>query len=219
MSQPDRKTPRDARRAFQVPRPSLSTPDAQRLIREAASAALKAAGAKPVPFDATPIRDATVSLPPPSSDPEKAQLAALLRENQALRAGRKASPAGGIPSVDVTDSRPPSRGDWAKLRYKVATAVAAALVLVLGALGLWATTAINAKTEAIKAAQEAKRKADSRDAEWRQWGSVVMWIEDCRDARDVRAGEMLLPDAQKMGSGRKLEAWQNPCPTKLPPPP
>lgn len=129
---------------------------------------------------------------------------------------RQQSPA---PASVAPESRAPNRGDWAKLKYKIATAVVAALVLVIGALGIWAYTAIGAKTEAIKVGLEAKKKAETRDEQWKQWAAVVIWIVDCRDERDVRTGEMLLPDAQKMGSARKPEPWRNPCPTKLPPPP
>jgi hypothetical protein len=118
-----------------------------------------------------------------------------------------------------TGSTPPTLGDWAKLRYKVATAIVAALVVVIGALAYWGVAAIDAKTEAIKAAQEAKKKSESREEQWRSWASVVIWIEDCRDNRDVRSGEMLLPDLNKQGTARKLEPWQNPCSPKLPPPP
>lgn len=123
-----------------------------------------------------------------------------------------------VPSSE-RESKPPSRGDWAKLRFKIATAIVAALVVVIGALAYWGVAAINAKAEAIKAAQEAKQKADGREEQWRSWASVVIWIEDCRDGRDVRSGEMLLPDLNKQGSARKLEPWQNPCSPKLPPPP
>lgn len=154
-----------------------------------------------------PYGQPAASRPPPvSQDPRDAQIAALIRQRDELL-----KPARG--------SEPPARGAWAKLGYKVATAVVAALVLIIAALGFWAVTAINAKSEAIKAAQEAKKRAETRDEKWKSWASVVIWIADCRDRRDVKTGEMLLPDAQKMGSVRKPEAWQNPCPTELPPAP
>lgn len=183
---------------------------------------------------------ASASLPPPSMSPEAATVDALRRRAEAAEARRDElerrervrseaqSPAGWPPRVERSqspvpsserESKPPSRGDWAKLRFKVATAIVAALVLVIGALAYWGVAAINAKAEAIKAAQEAKKDADSREEQWRSWASVVIWIEDCRDGRDVRSGEMLLPDLNKQGSARKLEPWQNPCSPKLPPPP
>jgi hypothetical protein len=118
-----------------------------------------------------------------------------------------------------TPSMPPSSGDWAKLRFKVATAIVGALVLVIAALAYWGVAAINAKTEAIKAAQEAKAKADSRDAQWRQWASVVTWIQDCRNGQQLDVNEMLLPAPDKMGSARKPEPWIVKCPKLLPPPP
>lgn len=116
-------------------------------------------------------------------------------------------------------SRAPSSGDWAKLRYKVATAVVGALVLVIGALAYWGAAAINAKTEALQAAREAKQKAESRDAQWRQWASVVIWIADCRNGQQLDVNEMILPAPDKMGSARKPEPWIVKCPKALPPPP
>jgi hypothetical protein len=188
----------------------------------------------PVSFGPPPMGirvppDEKPSVGPPSVAPEIAARLAKLAEYERRERVQIESRGPGpyqpplrsqspVPSSGAV-SKPPDRGDWAKLKYKVATATVAALVLVIAALGYWAVTAINAKTEAIKAAQEQKKKSESREAEWRQWASVVIWIEDCRDGRDVRSGEMLLPDPQKMGTARKLEPWQNPCSPKLPPPP
>lgn len=154
------------------------------------------------------------SFPPPVLEPRKQTPPS---GTVAQSADRRAPPV--VVVEDAPSSRAPTRGDWAKLRYKLAAAAVAALVLIIAALGYWAVTAINAKAKAIEAAEEAKRKAETREGEWLRWAGVVTWILDCRDKRDVTSGEMLRPDPQKMGASRKLEAWTNPCPTQLPPPP
>lgn len=151
---------------------------------------------------------------------EAERLAAVLRETASPASHWPPEAKTGRHQTPVPSSGPaPKPGDWQKLGFKVATAVVAALVLVIAALGYWAVTAINAKTEAIKAAQEAKVRADNRDLQWKQWASVVTWIQDCRNGQQIDVNEMLLPAPDKMGSARKPEPWIVKCPKALPPPP
>lgn len=120
-------------------------------------------------------------------------------------------------------SEPPSvkeiKSPWERLGYKVATAVVAGLVLVIGGLALWAYTAIGARTEAIKAAQKAQLEAEGRDAQMRRYLGVLTWILDCRNDQQLEVNASLLPAQDRMGSAGKQAAWVIKCPTKLPPPP
>lgn len=239
MTDRDRPTPPDPHRPAKPPRPAqaprsepIDTLDEQRRV-DHAKATLRRVGADrakleqrretprglPVPSRPTwhdgappPASMGTpASFPPPIAKPTPPS-------GTAAQGDRRAP----IPVVveDTTpSSRAPTKGDWAKLRYRLAAAAVAALVLVIAALGYYAVTLINSRTEALKAAQEAKKKADDRDGEWRSWASVAIWIVDCRNDQQGRVNEQLLPSAEKMGSARKLEPWKDACPTKLPPPP
>ena len=208
---PDRKGTLTGLGAVKVPQPPPLPLEHQRTVPAAAHQARTQRAPSPIAVQAVHVADApygqpAASKPPPvSNDRRDAQIAALIRQRDEL--------------LNPKASDPPSRSAWAKLGYKVATAVVAALVLVIAALGLWGAAAIDAKREAIKAAQQAKADQQTREGKWRQWAGVAMWILDCRDRRDVATGEMLRPDPQKMGAARRLEAWRNDCPTELPPPP
>lgn len=248
MADRDRPTPRDPLPAVRGKVPSRpddapglrdTLDDAERAKREAVSA-LRRVGAQraqieerrqtprglPRPRQDT-LRDAVPPPPNVASSPHGSpQSFPPPISDQRHRTPESGTPAQGdrrppIPVLveQTPSSRAPSRGHWRKLGYKLGTAIVAALVLVIGALGLWAASAINAKREAIEAQQAEKKKAEGREEKWRQWANVAAWILDCRDRRDVATGEMLRPDPQKMGAGRKLEAWKNDCPTQLPPPP
>lgn len=111
------------------------------------------------------------------------------------------------------------RGPWERLGYKVATAAVAGLVLVIGAVALWAYTAVSARTQAIQAAQEAKEKAETHDEQVKRYLAVIIWMIDCRNDQQLEVNEQLLPAPDHMGSARKPEAWVVKCPKKLPPPP
>lgn len=193
-----------------VPGPPPLPLEVARTVPAAAHQAPTQRAPSPVAVQVVRIEEANsgapgASLPPPSRDRRDGEIAALRAENAKLRA---------------KPSDPPDRGAWAKLGYRVAAAAVAAIVLVIAALGCWAVAEINAKAEATKAAAAAKAKeTQTREEKWRSWAAVAVWILDCRDRRNVRNGEMLLPDLQKMGSARKMEAWQNNCPVELPPPP
>lgn len=239
MAGNDRPTPPDPHRAAkappprQAPRPEPLPLDADGRVKREPGRLTGAQRAqleqrRPTPTATTAPRTPTLhdGAPPPASmgTPQSFPPAVVEPRRQTPQSGTVAQ--GGdrrqpIPVVvdDTPSSRAPTRGDWAKLRYRLAAAAVAALVLIIAALGYWAVTAINAKAKAIEAAEEAKRKAETHEGEWRRWAGVVTWILDCRDRRDVQSGEMLRPDPQKMGASRKLEAWTNPCPTQLPPPP
>lgn len=273
MSQ-DRKTPIEAHRRAQPPRPAPRAPEPSPGLRRVPTdpaivdqvpapdvlARPRFDRPRPPPLPApttaktipTPAAETVAvsalqgppssTLPPLSEDPEVTINEALRRraeaaearaaelERQARVAAETASPATFPPKVErrqspipvsvAPESKAPDRAAWAKLGYRVAAAAVGAAILIIAALGFWAVAAINAKAEATKAEQAAKvKETETREEKWRKWATVAAWILDCRDKRDVKAGEMLLPDPQKMGAARKMEAWQNPCPVELPPPP
>lgn len=177
----------------------------------------------PVGDESSASADAPESTPGASAElvAAHARIAQLERDARAAADTRIVSypPPVQRTQTPVPNSTAPKASDWEKLRFKVATAIVAALVIVIAALSYWAVAAIDAKTAAIKEAQEAKSKADSRDAQWRQWASVVTWIQDCRNGQQLDVNEMLLPAPDKMGSARKPEPWIVKCPKLLPPPP
>jgi hypothetical protein len=233
MTDRDRPTPVDPLRSAQAaPCSPIGGADAQRVAREAASVQRRLEAQRRAIPPPPPKREQERKQTPVSGGIEtQAQPDAIELDRRARVAAETRSPASFPPKVEerrpspapasvAPESKAPTRAAWAKLGYRVVAAAVAAVVLIIAALGFWAVAAINAKAEATKAAQAAKvKETQTREEKWRSWAAVAVWILDCRDRRNVKAGEMLLPDAQKMGSARKMEAWQNNCPVELPPPP
>lgn len=236
MTDRDRPTPKDPLPAA-VPRPGRSEQaqraDAQRLIREAGSAARQAARAKapPVPFDTTPIRDAAASLPPPSSDPRDAVVAALRAENEALRSGRKRTPAGGVlaspvPTVEVEKGEAITD---AAIGRGVRSLLRRFWPLLLGAVGLGAggAGALKPAADPTKADATMARvgelerrvdRSDKRAAAAEDWARETARVNICLRRQQARVNEALTPAKDHMGAGRRLEPFDDVCPDDAKPP-
>jgi hypothetical protein len=214
VSNPDRPTPPEPHRAARVPRPSpRASADDPQAVRDAESLERRLREEqrrkRPPVVDPTPIRDRPE--PDRSRTPESGGI-----EAQRPRPHVEIETIESIPPR----SRAPSRGDWSKLAYKLATAAVAALVLVIAALGYLAVAAINAKAEAYKAEQRAKEDAAKQklDRE-RAWRASVITIAECRHRAQAVLNARQFPESQRPASGG-WPIWKDECgDLPLPPPP
>jgi hypothetical protein len=213
--QDDRPTPRDPVPAMKAPRrheaaPRLPIPtDDERRVQHAKDT-LRRVGAD------------RGKLPPPAP-PERSRTP----ESGGIEARAPRIPSIVLGSLLPSSGAVPTKGDWSKLwfkfaglGYKLAAAAVGALVLVIAALGFLWVARLNNEADALKVTQAKKVVADvDREKAWRDWAVLAAYIVDCRNDQQLRANEALLPSPEKMGAARKLEAWVDKCPTKLPPPP
>jgi len=189
VAYPDRETPVDPHRPARVPRPSApGVTDAQRLARDAASAQAKR----------------NVLAPPPLPPREQE------RKTTPQSGGIEAQPGSPVASprpmvrVEMVDdepprSKPPSRGDWSKLGYKLATAAVGALVIMIGAGAFYVVTTLNAKSEAKQANKKAETATVVTDKTADRAAAIEAYL--VADAARDACVERQLRDALARGTG------------------
>lgn len=101
-------------------------------------------------------------------------------------------------------SKPPSRGDWSKLGYKLATAAVGALVLVIGAGAFYVVTTLNAKSEAKLANKKAETATVVTDKTADRAAAIEAYL--AADAARDACVEKQLRDALARGTGHVVTA-------------
>lgn len=171
-SQDDRPTPPDPHRVARVPRPEpRDAADKHRPGNDAASVErrLRPAPAQPPPLPDRPQeRKQTPVSGGIEAQPSQVELARRARVEAETQSPASFPPAverrqGPAPVSVAPGSKAPTRGDWAKLRFKLASAAVGGLVLVIGALAFYLVTYFNARAEAQKATKKVEVVATSQD--------------------------------------------------------
>jgi hypothetical protein len=191
MANHDRITPPDPHRAARVPRPEpRAAADDQRAARERASAEAKR-GAIPPPL---PHREQERKQTPASGGIE-----AQPRPTASVVV---VEPKGG--TEEAPRSKAPTASDWAKLRFKLASAAVGGLVLVIGALAFYLVTYFNARAEAQKATKKVEVVATSQDKADDRVAALEAYV--AADALRDACVEKQLRDALSRGTGHVIAA-------------
>jgi hypothetical protein len=162
---------------------------------------------------------ASRSLPPPSSDPKDARIAAMERELDDYRKGRKFSPAAGTPApaapVGVSDEVIGRVVRQLLERVAKRVGAPAALLACLGGGGYAFSyvkeeqapppPAYVTKDELDKALRGRKDKALAKAV------NPVARLAKCVLKQQDKTGKMLLPAPDHVGSALKPQPWENEC--------
>ena len=178
---PDRPTPRDPLPAVRIEPGRAQREDAQRLARDAESAARQAARGKPAP---------------PATNRHRTP------ESGGVEAQPKHVEVELAPLEQEPHSKAPTRSDWAKLRFKLASALVGGLVLIIGAGAFYVVTLLQARSEAQRATKKAETATTSTDKTAERIAAVEAYLAADAERRACLDGQ--LRDAVGRGTGHVI---------------
>lgn len=121
-----------------------------------------------------------------------------------MPAQRSPLPKVEVVELGIPESKAPDAKDWAKLRFKLASALVGGLVLLIGGGVTYAVTYLSTKTEAQKATKKAEVAATGADKAVDRTTVIEKYLRD--DAAYRACVDHQVRDALSRGTGHVITA-------------